>query len=83
MVARQLKLVNILIELGADLHHVTTLKYGPPVVIAAAWHRHQALTLLMAGGADIRYRDADGRSVLHFFCTETAHRWVRVHELFL
>lgn len=61
-----LRLLRVLIENGADLNHV----HGALTPLLAAtrdsWHgRPDAVTMLLANGADPRARDADGNTPLH------------------
>lgn len=64
-------IIQALVEKGADVNAAREEYGDTPLMIAVALQRMAAVKLLLSRGADIRAKDADDKSVLHWLLCNT------------
>ncbi|MBT8383496.1 MAG: ankyrin repeat domain-containing protein, partial [Ignavibacteria bacterium] len=60
-----LEVIRQHIKAGSDLNVVEPTRESTPLITAAALERPEAAEILIEGGADINYQNADGSTALH------------------
>ena len=64
--------VSCLVHNGADINLFTSSKHTP-LMLACQSHNMDAINFLLNKGADVNLQDRDGKSALHFACSDICY----------
>jgi len=65
VLTENLEVIRLHIKAGSDLNVVERTRASTPLITAAALGRLEAAEILIDGGADLNYQNADGSTALH------------------
>jgi len=75
-----LEVIRQHIKAGSDLNVLESTRESTPLISAAALGRLEVAEILIDGGADINYKNADGSTALH---TAIAFGWTEIAEILI
>ena len=73
--SRNFDAVSCLVHNGADVNLFTSINKHTPLMLACQSHIHNmdAINFLLDKGADVNHQDKDGKSALHFACSDICY----------
>ena len=70
---RNFDAVSCLVHNGADVNLFTSINKHTPLMSACQFHNMDAINVLLNKGADVNLQDRDGKSALHFACSDICY----------
>ena len=71
--SRNFDAVSCLVHNGADVNLFTSINKHTPLMSACQFHNMDAINVLLNKGADVNLQDRDGKSALHFACSDICY----------
>ena len=71
--SRNFDAVSCLVHDGADVNLFTSINKHTPLMLACQFHNMDAINVLLNKGADVNVQDRDGKSALHFACSDICY----------
>ena len=71
--SRNFDAVSCLVYNGADVNLFTSINKHTPLMSACQFHNMDAINVLLNKGADVNLQDRDGKSALHFACSDICY----------
>ena len=71
--SRNFDAVSCLVHNGADVNLFTSINKHTPLMLACQFHNMDAINVLLNKGADVNVQDRDGKSALHFACSDICY----------